>query len=382
MEDWATTSAASVYEYTVGRLFPHELAHAPPSPLQSRAGDGVTHLLDMLCMCREFATPISHMATQLNTTQCESIQFHDRWAVSTDISHVRSTHVHVQGREIVLGGLHLLVFRSKSSDPPSTVIAFRHQEGESLLDNDMWEAMALYGRNFVQLALGPSPLGAIDYGSRAIQALLFGTRHALEMDYFSLAKTLVDELVADDAAPVAFTGYSIGGALGQVMAVHRNTNATVFASNGVLDILAMYHVNAALLGSISTRVVNVMHPRDDVPKLDCQIGTLLLDPDDGRPLDVEAIHAAYVYGDIAWNQLRSASHQRTPGRVWSQSHAYCIDNNLMDSDGFVVDAIAQTTINQVLATFVIGAVILVLVKLLAAWSVRWGGRGHDGRLKP
>ncbi|RHY29215.1 hypothetical protein DYB32_005336 [Aphanomyces invadans] len=304
------------------------------------------------------------MATQLNTTQCESIQFHDRWAVSTDISHVRSTHVHMQGREIVLGGLHLLVFRSKSSDPPSTVIAFRHQEGESLLDNDMWEAM---------------------------------TRHALEMDYFSLAKTLVDELVADDAAPVAFTGYdlrllrkslskrrrySIGGALGQVMAVHRNTNATVFASNGVLDILAMYHVNAALLGSISTRVVNVMHPRDDVPKLDCQIGTLLLDPDDGRPLDVEAIHAAYVYGDIAWNQLRSASHQRTPGRVWSQSHAYCIDNNLMDSDGFVVDAIAQTTINQALATFVIGAVILVLVKLLAAWSVRWGGRGHDGRLKP
>ncbi|RHY90711.1 hypothetical protein DYB35_003879 [Aphanomyces astaci] len=238
MGEWA----ASVYEYTIGRFLALSAegvgppASPYPLPPLLSAEANRTHLLDMLCMCREFKTPTSHMAAQLNATQCESVQFADRWVISTDISHVKSAHVHVQ----------------------------------------------------------------------------------------------------------------------------------VFASNGVLDVLSQYHVNPAVVANLPTsHLVNIMHPQDDVPKLDCQIGTLFLHND----VSHDHLHASFVYGDLAWNQLVHtpySSHVQH-GRVWSQTHGICIDNDLNDPMAFAVDSVAQSSSSQALATLVGGGLVLVAIKMLARW---------------
>ncbi|RHY49423.1 hypothetical protein DYB30_005659 [Aphanomyces astaci] len=187
------------------------------------------------------------------------------------------------------------------------------------------------------------------------------------MDYFTLAKALVGELVPGGDS-VTFTGYlySMGGALAQLMAIESNSKAVVFASNGVLDVLSQYHVNPAVVANLPTsHLVNIMHPQDDVPKLDCQIGTLFLHND----VSHDHLHESFVYGDLAWNQLVHTPYSShvEHGRVWSQSHGICIDNDLNDPMAFAVDSVAQSSSSQALATLVGGGLVLVAIKMLARW---------------
>ncbi|KAF0688440.1 Aste57867_19956 [Aphanomyces stellatus] len=355
---WLTTSAASVYNYTL-MLLGTSLEAFPSNPISIEKNG--TLFLDRLCMCREFPTPQSHMADMVNKSQCDGIGFHDRWRVTTNISHPSA---HVEGPEVVFGGVHALVFVSIDVAPQEMVVAFRHQEGDGLTDSDMWEAMGLWGRNFVQLQ-APSTVATgsiIDYGARALQSLIFGTRHVANVDYLPQAGAFVDALVHYHAltTPPTFTGYSMGGALAQLLAVHTSSSAVVFASNGILDILGLYHMLPAS-SLLPQNLVNVLHPRDLVPKMDCQIGTVVVDDASVGPDDVDTLHHAFVYGNVAWKQLHTAL-AVTHGRAWSQANGFCIDNALANGPDFAVDSLAQVTVTQGLATFLLGLIVVVLLQ--------------------
>ncbi|KAG9409233.1 hypothetical protein AC1031_019487 [Aphanomyces cochlioides] len=319
------------------------------------------HLLDMLCMCREFKTPESHLSDQLNSTECASIGFDERWSVFTNTSEAKK--VWLDGSEIVLGGVHALAFVSRDPEP-KLVIAFRHQEGDSLGDDDMWEAMGIWGRDFSKMQDPPaiSDGGFMDYITRASQWVIFGWRSAFGLNYFPKAVTLVEELTAAHTfSSVTFTGYSMGGALAQLLAIQTSSNATVFASNGIVDVLDLY----SMPPTSNATLVNILDPRDSVPKMDCQMGTLLLPPTEASAEyeDPGNVHARFVYGDLAWKQIHS-TYEVIHGRPWSFENSYCIGNILDTPRSYVVDSVFQVASTQSLLTLAIGFIVFMVIRRL------------------
>ncbi|KDO34721.1 hypothetical protein SPRG_00783 [Saprolegnia parasitica CBS 223.65] len=349
---------AALLDYSA-QWFPAPAVPAPPAPLPN-----ASIALDMLCMCRSFATPQSHLADQLNRTQCAGLGFTDRWTIDTNMSHLSPSAppVFVDGKELVVGGtLRAMVFTS--SDTDAMVVAFRHQEGDGLLDSELWEAMGLFGRNFVQLS-APSMLtygSLLDYASRYVQYLIFGARHVLGADFVPLAIAFTNEMRRTyPHRSLHFTGYSLGGALAQLAAIRFDAPATTFAANGILDLLHLYQLHPS--NSVRTHV-NYAHASDFVPKLDCQIGTLVLDPTTTGSDDPAATHKAFVYGPTAWTMLHSPL-TATSGRLYSQDHGYCVDNAFAHAPGAasVLDGTLQRLSAHLVST--------MLVACFAWWVVR------------
>ncbi|OQR97531.1 hypothetical protein ACHHYP_20499 [Achlya hypogyna] len=322
-----------------------------------------TAALDMLCMCRSFATPQTHLADRLNASQCAELDFASRWTPDTNMSHLSPTAlpVFVDADELVLSGtLRAKVF---TNDANGVVIAFRHQEGEGILDAEMWEAMGLFGRNFV-LFNAPSVVtfgSLLDYACRYVQYIIFGTRHLLRADFVPLAVDFTAEMRRKyPQHNLQFTGYSLGGALAQLVAVEFQQPATTFAANGILDIMGLYHMTPTAEFEPS-QLVNYIAPVDFVPKLDCQIGSIVL-ATTAITGDPEAAHMAFVYGNTAWETLHQTNLSVTSGRQYSQDHGYCIDNALLQAPGGSMwDAFVSQFWGHVLSTAIVGGIVSLLV---------------------
>jgi hypothetical protein len=305
-----------------------------------------TMAIDMLCMCRNFSTPTTHLADRLNTSECASVHFFSRWSLDTNISYIKKKHVYVEDSDIVIGGVHAKVFTNTHAS--DIVMAFRHQEGESFFDSDMWEAMGLWGRNFMQLQFPHWLLyGSLtDYLCRFAQSLIFSTRHTFEVDYLPLALQLVHDVRRKyPNATFKFTGYSMGGALAQLVALHFQAPAFTFAANGIVDIIARYHLHPD-----APKTVNFIDVDDAVPKMDCQVGTVVEYLNPGQ-VDVDP-HLNFVYGEGAWKMIDAPWTRIDVGRQWSKKHGHCIDNAAGVAN--VVDTFAEITMLQVLTTVFLG----------------------------
>ncbi|OQS05322.1 hypothetical protein THRCLA_02542 [Thraustotheca clavata] len=353
--------ASMVFNYTSQWL---PMSSVLPPPIVPNT----TEALDYLCMCRSFGTPKTHLSDRLNHTQCTSLNFDSRWSIDTNMSHLPSSvlPIFVDGKELVLGGtLRAIVFVKNQSN---VVIAFRHQEGESLFDNEMWEAMGLFGRNFVQLN-APSILtygSFLDYVCRSLQYLIFGTRHFWNADFYPLAKEFAEEMKTKyPDKTFYFTGYSMGGAIAQLLALDLQTNATTFAANGYLDIMNLYKIKPGP-NFLPSQLVNYIHKVDDVPKLDCHIGSLVIDTSPQKNTDPELVHYDFVYGNTAWNLLQHSNISSTSGRLYSQDFGFCLDNAQLNGpqERSVWDILFYILCTHFFTSAALGA----LVYLIICWS--------------
>ena len=94
-------------------------------------------ILDRLCACQSFMTPITGWHTHRDPF-CDNMKtsFFSRW---TNLPFSKKP----LRKEWNKDGVVFQVWKKKEYGSKILLIAFRHQEGESLWDSDQWEGMSL-----------------------------------------------------------------------------------------------------------------------------------------------------------------------------------------------------------------------------------------------
>ena len=332
--------------------------------------EGSRGLLDALCMCRQFTTPLTHWkSTKLNATECSSIRFEDRWNLLRKIPDLPYN----ENGEITLpGGLHALVYESYDNTPATLAFAFRHQEGTTLWDNDQWEAMGLYGRNAIQHELfGTSTTKTLasfvtSVISTLLQRAIYGVRrYVLGHDYFSQSQRMVRHIVhhykkKTDVDDIIFVGYSLGGTIAQLNALSTphygaTVSAVTFASPGVMDILKdLYGVKEHRYHQADH--LNLFANHDVVPELDCQVGLQCTFDASNSSYTAEELHEELVYGKEAFRVLLQEEEQQTnpfqcvQAEIWNQEHAVCASLQKGGNETRAWGVLALSTITVILVT--------------------------------
>ncbi|CAM9298613.1 unnamed protein product [Chrysoparadoxa australica] len=265
--------------------------------------------MDLLCLCRRFTS--HNIGLTVKDEACNG--WSERWQL-VDLSKqavdgiVSLDNGEMKQSATLQGGLHALAAQGPGN---RLAIAFRHQEGDGLLDPDMWEAMSMWGRNFVQQSMGSErvvPCGALSELAKSIQRAIHWGLSTIKADYFNQGQSLVAAIQAHSGSSpssppsLIFTGYSMGGAQAQLQAALHNAPAIVFGSNGVKDIVKQLYPElldrTGASGGEFTGQVNIVDRTDQVTYMDCQVAEYVcgLTHPLGLFQDQEEIHLDFVYG--------------------------------------------------------------------------------------
>jgi len=301
----------------------------------------IVTLLDALCCCRKFGSPFKAW-TPVDPMFCENqVKTNMRWEIVVDNQS--------QQEEWIRKGLVFRVFRyignnianlSIDSSRLRYLIAFRHQVGDTLFDNDQWEAMGQWGRNAVNLFSGNTiaqPDSFISFLAQIFQGMIRFSRKFFRIDYVTLSSQVLGEIAEDiqsqtnETISYEFTGYSMGGALAQLHAVRYNASAVLFASNGILDIMSAYNMTESE-HAFST-MMNIFEENDLIPRMDCQtrmstVCTFKITDVSKLPLSND-VHENLVFGNSAQLAITNFSvlHCRS-GEEWNrESNAACLAYN-------------------------------------------------------
>jgi len=302
--------------------------------------------MDLLCMCQTFDTPKSLWKNEISTRRCKTSGFTKRWRLLQYAS-APDEGVFSADDELVSGGLHALAFREAGGEK-RIVVAFRHQEGESVWDSDQLEAMGLWGRDATELFVGkvfPTLQKHFQHGSvlsrvcHGLQMLIHGIRRYLRLDYFSRSEMIVEFIrKRHPSAVMQFTGYSMGGAIAQLRALRMNTAATTFASNGIADVFhCLYKEDAKRFNS--ELLTNIFHSGDIIPSMDCQFGRVCPRQQSSNFIHTShEIHSHFLYGNSTAMDWISQCNGSTclPAHLWNLANAVCRQNQEKTGLEFVI----------------------------------------------
>jgi dienelactone hydrolase len=281
--------------------------------------------LDMLCLCRRFQSPKLH----LKVTDAACTSSASRWK-PLQIENPAYTAIGTDGEIGTPGGLHAVI----ATHGKTAAIAIRHQEGEGIFDDELWEAMSMWGRAALDLSV-PSvftPCSMSSSAASALQRAIYNARLSRQYSYVYQLQQLIDAVVTQlgPEYTVVFTGYSLGGAYAQIAALQHSAPAVVFASLGIQDILLNFCPE--LVNSVATaKIVNYVDNRDDVPKMDCQVAKVcqLKQAADTKELTAEQVHLGFVYGSQGIvTALTAKGYDKSlieciDGKTWSKTHGHC-----------------------------------------------------------
>jgi dienelactone hydrolase len=280
--------------------------------------------LDMLCLCRRFQSPKLHL--KVTDTACTFSAA--RWK-PLQLENPAYTAVGADGEVVTPGGLHVVI----ATHGKTAAIAIRHQEGEGIFDDELWEAMSMWGRAALDLSV-PSiftPCSMSSSAASALQRAIYNARLSRQYSYVYQLQQLVDAIVKQlgPTYTVVFTGYSLGGAYAQIVALQYSAPAVVFASLGIQDILLNFYPE--LVSSVNTaNMVNFVDNRDDVPKMDCQVAKVcqLKQTADAYKLTTEQVHLGFVYGAQGIVTALAKGYDKSQldcidGKLWSETHGHC-----------------------------------------------------------
>lgn len=187
-------------------------------------------------------------------------------------------------------------------------VVIRHQEHESVLTDEMNEMMSLFG-----------PAATVDhqqgnkerFGAAAVSSMIRFVRRQLSLDYVPQAISMFNQIQLHykdkQNVKYVFSGFSSGGLYAIVLALYFQNPAITFSSTGVEDIINIYYSDQ--FSDLNQQlkpppIYNFAHQIDNVPKLDCQTGTMcLFKPEiieNKQKLTenvVHSIHIGTIYGE-------------------------------------------------------------------------------------
>lgn len=251
---------------------------------------------DALCICEQFETERSGMKKKYKVYPDPCIGF----------TYKKIEFNKEAGDVVIKGMLHGRVYEKIGKGKVEYVIGIRHQEGDGVLDQEQWEAMGLWGRNFMALEL-PDVVKGNSWSSLIcdeLQKIIFRYRRWRGIDFISLGKELVlfvegyhEEFGKGKDMELEFTGYSMGGAVAQYLAYELEEKAIVFGANGILDIQRMLY--DLKMEREDNGMVNIFHEKDKIPKMDCQVAEYICTFKSKMKLNETMAHEKLVYGSLA-----------------------------------------------------------------------------------
>jgi len=222
------------------------------------------------------------------------------------------------------------------------VVSIRHQEEDSVLTDEMQEAMSLFGRH----ATADKKHGNQgQFGAAYVARVMRFARQRLGVDYMSQLLRMVvgiqhfvrNEFQGD--VPLLFTGFSLGGFFAQALALYHQKPAIVFSACGIEDLFVESYPN--LLPHFTThseahrhRLFNFFALHDQTPMLDCQIGyvcafsnqSITTAPHLMNQTLAEAIHLASIFGTSGEPNptlLNNNTYTCVPGETYSRLYGTC-----------------------------------------------------------
>ncbi|CAF3753851.1 unnamed protein product [Rotaria socialis] len=208
-------------------------------------------------------------------------------------------------------GLHLKVYETKKIDQHNNQYVFivvRHQEHNSMLTDEMNEMMSLFGpAATVDRQQGNKEL----FGASTVSSMIRFIRQQLGLDYLPQAISMFNKIQLHyknkDNIKYIFSGFSSGGLYAIVLALYFQWPAITFSSTGVEDIINIYYSNIFTddnnKQSKIPPIFNFAHQLDNIPQLDCQLGTVCLfktgNIEKEKELtekEMESIHLSTIFG--------------------------------------------------------------------------------------
>ncbi|CAF3339267.1 unnamed protein product [Rotaria socialis] len=201
-------------------------------------------------------------------------------------------------------GLHLKVYETKKIDQHNNQYVFivvRHQEHNSMLTDEMNEMMSLFGpAATVDRQQGNKEL----FGASTVSSMIRFIRQQLGLDYLPQAISMFNKIQLHyknkDNIKYIFSGFSSGGLYAIVLALYFQWPAITFSSTGVEDIINIYYSNIFTddnnKQSKIPPIFNFAHQLDNIPQLDCQLGTVCLFKTGNIEKEMESIHLSTIFG--------------------------------------------------------------------------------------
>ncbi|CAF2595854.1 unnamed protein product [Rotaria sp. Silwood2] len=237
-------------------------------------------VIDLACLANTFPSQLKQKQDENNIcfshilkNYTEIKQIHNLLYDDIDQSFISNTYPSLE-----IKGLHL-----KNIDQDNNQYVFiiiRHQEHNSILTDEMNEMMSLFGSAAtVDRQQGNKEL----FGTSIVSSMIRFIRQQLGLDYLPQAISMFNKIQLNyknkDNIKYIFSGFSSGGLYAIVLALYFKWPAITFSSTGAEDIINIYYSNLFTdtdKQSTIPSIFNFAHQLDNIPQLDCQLGTICL----------------------------------------------------------------------------------------------------------
>ena len=149
------------------------------------------------------------------------------------------------------------------------------------------------------------------FGTSAVASIIRFFRQQLGLDYLPQAIAMFNKIQSHyqekPKIKYIFSGFSSGGLYSIILALYFNYPAITFSATGVEDIVNIYYSDLFINKSKQTDIppiFNFAHQLDQVPQLDCQLGTLCLFESEEienqeilTEKDIEVLHLNTIFGE-------------------------------------------------------------------------------------
>ena len=259
-------------------------------------------IIDLACLANKFPSQLKQKQNENN------ICFEQVWKDYVEIKQIPNlvyddidqSFISNTYPRLGIKGIHLKVFERQEDNRTYVFVVIRHQEHESYLTDEMNEMMSLFG-----------PAATVDrqqgnkevFGAAAVSSMMRFVRQQFGLDYLrqgiSMFKIIQQHYQSNPNTKFIFSGFSSGGLYAIILALYFNYPAITFSATGVEDIINIYysHLFTEKTNNIPP-IYNFAHEFDQIPQLDCQLGTLCLyqsNEQDRSQSDI--IHINTIFGD-------------------------------------------------------------------------------------
>lgn len=293
----------SHYEFQTGLKFPQSL-------------------IDLACLANTFPSQFKKQQNENNICLKEVLKNYQEIKEIPNLTYDNNDQSFISNQYPLLGikGFHLKVFEKQiidRNDDQYVFIVIRHQEHDSFLTDEMNEMMSLFGS---AATVDREQGNKETFGASTVSSMIRYFRQQLGLDYLPQAITMFNHIQShyqkQDHIKYIFTGFSSGGLYAIILALYFNWPAITFSATGTEDIVKIYYSHLFTDKLIIPPIFNFAHELDQIPKLDCQLGTLCLYKSDDiekeeklNEKDLELLHLSTIFGEnqpdiIQWlNQL-------------------------------------------------------------------------------
>lgn len=151
------------------------------------------------------------------------------------------------------------------------------------------------------------------FGASTVSSMIRFLRQQLGLDYLPQAISMFNKIQLHyqdkENTKYIFSGFSSGGLYAIILALYFNCPAITFSATGVEDIVKIYYSHLFTDKSNIPPIFNFAHELDQVPQLDCQLGTLCIFEAQQKFTEKElvSIHLNTIFGEnepaiIQWLQ--------------------------------------------------------------------------------